>query len=127
MTTVISVRGRIPNELRADPNFIYVGRQCAGWPRSIWGNPFKVASPVWGDPIRGDEVSDPQTAVQRFETYLRRNADLMARLSELRGKVLGCWCVNWDGHGEPKRPCHAVVLARMVNPVERDLFGLIAR
>jgi hypothetical protein len=123
MTTVISVRGRNRAELLADPSFVYVGRRCAGWPASIWGNPFKVASPVWGDPIRGDEVSDVQTAVERFEAYLRSNAELMARLPELRGKTLGCWCVNWNGRGEPKKSCHAVVLARMINPVERDLFG----
>ena len=127
MTTVISVRGRTPDELRADPNFVYVGRACAGWPASIWGNPFRVASPRWGDPIRPGDEATAGTAVEKFAAYLRANPDLMARLPELRGKVLGCWCVNWDGTGEPKRPCHAVVLARMVNPVERDLFGPIAR
>lgn len=112
MATVISVRGRNQAELLADPSFVYVGRACAGWPASIWGNPFKVtdATPV-------------SSAVDLFAEWLGRNEELLARLPELRGKTLGCWCVNWNGHGEPRKACHAVVLARMVNPVQRTLFS----
>lgn len=49
--------------------------------RSPWGNPFVLGV----DGIR-DEVCD------LYAQYLQGQPDLLARLGELRGKVLGCWC-----------------------------------
>ncbi|MBX6723654.1 MAG: DUF4326 domain-containing protein, partial [Dactylosporangium sp.] len=43
----------------------------------------------------------------RYEAWLRTRPDLMARLPELRGRVLACWCA-------PK-PCHGDVLARLAD------------
>lgn len=128
-TRAISVRGRIPAELRGDPAFCYVGRQCAGWSRSIWGNPYRVGKPPRnkrGQPSVAADFWLPtaELAVEWFEQKLawsihRRPSrpggltligfDLMAeRLPELRGKVLGCWC-------DPSGPCHAKVLARLAD------------
>jgi hypothetical protein len=66
---------------------VYVGRP------SKWGNPFKLT-----DERHRDKVCD-----QHEKLVLRQNPDL----SELRGKVLGCWCA-------PKR-CHAHTLAVLAN------------
>lgn len=106
-TTVISVRGKNPAELLKSPDFVYCGRQCAGWSRSIWGNPWKY--PQFRD------------ARDRFEDAIRNGRSgpwpgLRVRLPELRGKVLGCWCGDWEP-GWPDIGCHAVVLARLADLV----------
>ena len=111
MVSVINVRGKNKDELEADPGFVYVGRavQWTKWKRSFWGNPFTVRQ-------HGHEA-----AVRLFEHWLYETEAgrlRLDRLHELRGKTLGCWCVDWSGEGEPKRPCHAVVLARIVDSLE---------
>jgi hypothetical protein len=63
---------------------------------SDWANPF----PTPEDGSR-DEVCD------RFAVYLAMRPSLQARLSELAGKVLACWC-------DPQR-CHGHHLAALVN------------
>lgn len=69
---------------------VYVGRP------SRWGNPFKVGR----DGTR-EEV------VVKYEAWIQTQPALMARLPELRGKDLVCWCA-------PKS-CHAEVLLRLAN------------
>lgn len=71
---------------------VYVGRGRG----SIWGNPFR----------EGRDGSREQV-IAKYEQWLRTQPELMARLPQLRGKVLGCWCA-------PK-PCHADVLLRLAN------------
>lgn len=63
---------------------------------SDWGNPYEM--PKDGD---RDEVCDS------FAVYFARKHSLLKRLSELRGKVLACWC-------HPER-CHAHHIAALVN------------
>jgi hypothetical protein len=77
---------------------VYVGRGRG----SRWGNQFKEGR----DGTR-------QQVIAKYERWLQAQPELMARLPELRGKVLGCWCA-------PK-PCHADVLMRLANePQKRD-------
>jgi len=46
---------------------------------------------------------DRAAVIARYrDGHLRVRADLLARLGELRGKALGCWCAP--------EPCHADVL-----------------
>lgn len=82
---------------RVVPCDVYVGRP------SIWGNPFSH--------LRGTmaqyRVATREEAIARFETWILTQPHLIARLPELRGRVLGCWCAPL--------PCHADVLARMAN------------
>jgi hypothetical protein len=73
--------------IKKDGCDIYVGRG------SDWGNPFKFGS-------RRENIDE-------FHRWLRNNPPLMARLPELRGKVLGCHCAPKD--------CHADVLAELAN------------
>ena len=111
-TTVISVRGRSHAELMEIEGFVYVGRRCRGWPDSIWGNPWRV----------GYRDLTAERAVELFKNYVTgdtpQGRSLRVRLPELRGKTLGCWCCDWPGFGEPLRPCHAVVLARLADSIE---------
>ncbi len=72
---------------------VYIGRP------GTWGNPFRI-----GRDGGRDEV------IARYEAWLGRQPALLARLGELRGKRLGCWCVP--------RPCHGDVLARLADALD---------
>lgn len=66
---------------------IYIGRG------SKWGNPFSIGK----DGTR-EEV------INKYEQYLLNTPELMAALSELLGKSLGCFC-------KPKA-CHSGILKK---------------
>jgi hypothetical protein len=74
---------------------VYVGRP------SRWGNPYMV-----GNDGSRDEV------IQRYYEYLLGRRDLMASLSELRGKDLVCWCAP--------EACHAEILLELANAPEQE-------
>jgi Domain of unknown function (DUF4326) len=75
---------------KGERHHVYIGRP------SKWGNPFVVG-----------EHGTREQVIESYEHWLRANAQLMAVLPELRGKVLGCWCAP--------RTCHGDVLARLAN------------
>lgn len=59
----------------------------------------------WGNPFVPGRDGDRATVVARYrDDYLPSRPGLLARLGELRGKALGCWCAP--------APCHADVLIR---------------
>ena len=62
---------------------IYIGRG------SIWGNPYKIGTD--GD---RDEV------IRKYCEYIVQCPSLLARIPELQGKVLGCWCAPKHCHGD---------------------------
>ena len=99
MPLILNLRGRggiVP------AGAVYVGGRLyrGPWrlPASKWANPFKI--PRDDDDMR-DEV------IARYRDWLQQQPELMAALSELRGKDLACWCA-------PKR-CHAEVLRELAN------------
>jgi len=58
--------------------------------RSDWGNPFEMP---------GD--GDRDTVIAHYAAYyLPWKPSLLARLGELRGKALGCWCAPEPCHGD---------------------------
>jgi hypothetical protein len=63
----------------------------------------------WGNPFYVGRHGSRQQVIERYETYIRNQPDLMAALSELKGKTLGCWC--------KPLPCHGDVLARLAEEV----------
>lgn len=76
---------------KREPYDVYIGRP------SKWGNPYAI-----------DENNTREEVIDKYRLYM---LDLEARglrdLSELKGKVLGCWCA-------PKA-CHGDVLARLAD------------
>jgi len=72
---------------KREPYDVYIGRP------SVWGNPYAIGND-------GDRAE----VIAKFERYLVNNPRLLARVGELKGKTLGCWCA-------PKA-CHGEVLAR---------------
>lgn len=67
---------------RPTPDDYYIGRP------SPFGNPFVIGR----DGSRED-------VVRKYADWLLGRPDLMARLPELRGKVLVCWCAPEMCHG----------------------------
>lgn len=70
---------------------VYVGRG------SKWGNPFHI-----GPSGTRDQV------VEKYHDYILSQPELLAKLGELTGRNLACWCA-------PKR-CHADILLELANP-----------
>lgn len=76
---------------------LYIGRP------SIWGNPFSFSKGT----LAKYKVNTRDEAVDSYRAWLLSNPELMKKLPELRGKILGCWCA-------PQR-CHGDVLAELSN------------
>ncbi len=74
--------------LRKNPYDVYIGRP------SFWGNPFEI----------GKDGNRYEVLI-KYEDYLNANPEMLAKLKELDGKVLGCFC-------KPK-PCHGDVLIKV--------------
>jgi hypothetical protein len=102
--------------VRKDAYDIYVGRGRG----SRWGNPFKIGDPhpETGEPItRGDAITLYKWWIVRGEG--RR---LLARLGELEGATLGCFCAPEGGVGaDDPLVCHGQVLLRLLEHRRRKL------
>lgn len=58
--------------------------------KTEWGNPFEM-------PADGDR----ETVIGNYDAfYLPHKPSLMAKLDDLRGKALGCWCAPEPCHGD---------------------------
>lgn len=87
---------------RLDAFDVYIGRAHPLFPAgSPWGNPFKV----------GVDGSLPQV-LERYRSWIREQPELMARLPELRGKRIACWCKT---RKHPNAPCHGDILALLAD------------
>ncbi len=62
---------------------VYIGRP------SIWGNPFTIGR----DGTR-DEV------IAKYRAWIMTRPDLLARVGELKGKTIACWCHPLACHGD---------------------------
>jgi len=79
--------------LRKEKYDIYIGRG------SIWGNPFRIGK----DGNRED-------VIRKYAVYINNRPDLLSKLSELKGKVLGCYC--------KPLPCHGDILVSLIESME---------
>lgn len=93
-TTVVNKHHRVPFD-------IYIGRG------SIWGNPFVIG-----------EDGDRAEVIEKYDRYLDDHPELVARIPELRGKTLACFCA-------PKS-CHGDILARRADRIgeKRDMMRI---
>lgn len=88
VTRVINRRGGEPYDLMVDRT-------------SFWGNPFHVGV----DGTRREVIA-------KYRAMVLSRPDMLARLPELRGRTLACWC--------KPRPCHADVLAELADALPID-------
>jgi hypothetical protein len=96
MAEVLNARGTGWSDANVPPNAVYVGREQRWIGRA--GRPIRFAESKWNNPFKtaGD-----------YRALLTREPERAARVSELYGKDLICWCV-------PDKPCHAEVLFELV-------------
>ena len=82
------------------PYDVYVGGP------SIWGNPF---THLEAKSLAEVKVSSREEAVSMFEEWLDgkhptvaplKRLEILRRISELKGKILGCWCSPLSCHGD---------------------------
>lgn len=86
-TVVVSLRGQHNSLIEwADAAGLYMRIDR----RTPWGNPFET-------PADGDR----DTVITNYaEHYLPYKPSLLAKLPDLRGKALGCWCAPEPCHGD---------------------------
>jgi len=82
------------NRHHALPYDVYIGRG------SIWGNPYRIGS----DGNRDD-------VIRKYREWILTQPDLIARLDELDGLKLGCYC-------KPNR-CHGEILLELIELKKR--------
>lgn len=87
--TTILMETKVVN-LKKEPYDVYIGRG------SIWGNPYKIG-------VHGTR----EEVIEMYRRHISGNGELLSKLHELHGKVLGCYC-------KPKA-CHGDVLVELVN------------
>jgi len=75
---------------------------------SIWGNPYTHKDGTTAK----FKVETRDEAIAKYKEWIMTQPRLLARIHELRGKRLGCWCkIPTD----PGRPCHGDILADMAD------------
>lgn len=105
------------------PDAVYIGRENGRkrLKRSIWHNPFKITEQTWRNE-EGEERRSGNTredVLRLYEAHLRSSPDLLARIPDLLGKPLACWCRHAPEAGEIPRQslgtsCHGDVLVKYV-------------
>lgn len=83
---------------------IYIGRGR----KSIWGNPYSHKEGTWAK----KKVATVEEAVEKYREYIMSRQDLLEKIPELKGKVLGCWCKTKQN---PNAPCHGDILAELAD------------
>ena len=88
---------------------VYIGRGCCPRTglRSRWGNPFRIG-------VDGTRTQ----VIEKYREYILNNVELLVALEELRGKRLGCWCVDEPvDHAREHKQCHGEVLLELLEDV----------
>ncbi len=80
----------VVNKSRGAAYDVYIGRP------SCWGNPFVIG-----------RDGDRAAVIAQYERWIATQPHLLARLGELRGKRLACFCAP--------QACHGHVLARLAD------------
>lgn len=70
---------------------------------TIWGNPYSHKE----NTLAIYKVKTRKESIEKYREYILNNPELLAKLPELKGKVLGCWC--------KPLPCHGDVLIELLN------------
>lgn len=99
---------RVVNIARTPKWDVYIGRRMAHTDlgESIWANPYRI-------PRDGGRTE----VIEKFCAYILNRPDLLARLPELVGKTLGCWCAPTREGVTANDPlvCHGQVLCELVD------------
>ncbi len=76
---------------------------------TIWGNPYSHKEGT----LAKFKVKTRKESIEKYREYILDNPELLAKLHELRGKILGCWCKNSDPR--KSKACHGDILVDLSN------------
>lgn len=87
---------------------VYVGRAM---PR------MRLAGSPLGNPFRVTPGMGARESILKYANYLSERPELLTQLLGLRGCLLLCWChtVDYRDRGDLETPCHADLLAWLIN------------
>ena len=99
-----SFRRRLPllEWAKTHDRFVYIGRGQRWTTEAETLFPEVKRDSLWCNPFQVGRDGTLEQVIERYREYLTSRPDLLKRLPELQGKILGCWC-------HPK-PCHGDVL-----------------
>lgn len=91
----------VVNKYHKIPYDVYIGRG------SIFGNPFSHM-----DNTKAQyKVETREEAIDKYREWILTQPQILSKLPELEGKVLGCFC--------KPRACHGDVLVELIEKMER--------
>jgi|TARA_R110002110_G_C13377487_1_gene710788 hypothetical protein len=70
---------------------------------TIWGNPYSHKEGT----LAKYHCDTRQESIEKYKEYILNTPELLKRIPELQGKILGCWC-------KPKA-CHGDFLVELAN------------
>lgn len=76
---------------------------------TIWGNPYSHKE----NTLAIYKVKTRKESIEKYREYILNNPELLSKLPELKGKVLGCWCKDPDP--KKSKACHGDVLVELLN------------
>ncbi len=82
---------------------VYIGRAS---PRK------RLKQSIWANPFRIGRDGDREEVIMKYRKWIVLQPGLMARLPELRGKRLACWCAP--------DACHGEVLIELLKEMDND-------
>jgi len=95
--TEINMKTKVVHCMREEYD-VYIGRP------GIWGNPYAHKSGTQAKYVVGSVTE----AIEKYREYIMSKPDLLRRVPELKGKILGCWCKS-----KPNNPCHGDILVEL--------------
>ena len=100
----------------ADPENVYIGRRGIVFvknPETGSNERFPKQDSVWANPFKIGRDGDREEVLAKYRVYITeklKNGDL--DIEELRGKTIGCWCVDSQGN---KLLCHGDILIELLS------------
>ena len=76
-------------------------------PEPVWDSVYVGRPSKWGNPYGIGPDGTREEVVAKYAEYIKTQPELLAALSELKGKDLMCWC--------SPAACHADVLLALAN------------
>jgi hypothetical protein len=100
----------------ADSNNIYIGRHGAIF---VDGKRFPPKANVWASPYKLGKDGNRTQVVEKYYKYMKEklsnDAELVNELKSLRGKSLGCWCVESPTSScDSPIVCHGQMLIKLL-------------
>jgi len=91
------------------PYDVYIGRRVR--------NRSDLQPTGWGNPFRVGKDGSREEVMAKFVEWIQTQPQLLERVPELRGKVLGCWCAPAEGLSPTLDGviCHGQILAALAN------------